>query len=432
MTQPATILYIEDDDAGRLMIQRALTYAGYRVVVASGGLQGLDLARTHRPDLILTNIDLPDLSEDEIMARLRDEAGLVAVPVVALIAAERASDRERVAQAGMTGTIDKPVDVATLTKKIEDYLSGHRDPSSPGALAPVRAAVNREIVQQLETNVRELEATNRDLLRLDQIKHDFIQLTAHELRTPLTTVYGYNRLVQTSPAIQEMIERDPQVKAVLAGLSESIERLNGVISEIITISRIASGRVELKLGPTNLHDVIKRVIDGYAQVIEQRSLILHYDLDEWPSQFFADSSLLELAYSNLLSNAIKYTPDGGAITLRALVGDGWVQTRVMDTGIGIDTDQQQLIFDHFYTAGDTQLHSTSKTAFRGGGLGLGLAIARGVVEAHGGRIWVESEGCDEERMPGSTFTIEIPLKTQVPNAYFRRAGGVSRPTGTAQ
>ncbi|HML23969.1 MAG TPA: hybrid sensor histidine kinase/response regulator [Aggregatilinea sp.] len=430
MTQPATILYIEDDDAGRLMIQRALTYAGYRVVAASQSMHGLELARTHRPDLVLIDIDLPDMSEAELMMRLRAEPGMAAVPVVALIAADRASEHDRAARAGMTGTIDKPVDVATLTKKLEDYLTGHHEPPDPSALAPVRAAVNREIVQQLESNVRELEAINRDLLRLDQIKDDFIQLTAHELRTPLTTVYGYNRLVQTSPAIQEMMARSPEVQAVLSGLSESIERLNGVISEIITISRIASGRVELKMGPTNLHEVLKRVIDGYAQVIEQRSLTLYYDLDEWPSQFFADSSLLELAYSNLLSNAIKYTPDGGAITLQATVSDGWVVTRIMDTGIGIDPDQQQLIFDHFYTAGDTQLHSTSKTAFRGGGLGLGLAISRGVVEAHGGRIWVESEGCDEERLPGSTFTIEIPLKTQIPNIHMRRSHGASQRPGS--
>ncbi len=410
------------------MIQRALTYAGYRVVVASGGLQALELARQHHPDLVLTDINLPDLGEVEITERLRAETGQGAIPIVALVAAERASDHERAVRAGMTGTIDKPVDVATLTKKIEDYLNGHDGSPDAGSLVPGRAAVNREIVQQLESNVRELEAINRDLRRLDQIKDDFIQLTAHELRTPLTTVYGYNRLVQTSPAIQEMMAKNPEVNAVMSGLSESIERLNGVISEIITISRIASERVELKLGPTNLRVVIRRVVEGYAQVLEQRSLTLHYDLDDWPSQFFADSSLLELAYSNLLSNAIKYTPDGGSITMRASVSDGWVRTQVTDTGIGIDPDQQQLIFDHFYTAGDTQLHSTSKTAFRGGGLGLGLAITRGVVEAHGGRIWVVSDGCDEDRLPGSTFTIEIPLKTQVPNVFTRRLGRASSGT----
>jgi signal transduction histidine kinase len=84
-----------------------------------------------------------------------------------------------------------------------------------------------------------------------------------------------------------------------------------------------------------------------------------------------------------------------------------------DTGIGISKEDQARIFERFYTAGDTQLHSTSKTAFRGGGLGLGLAISKGIIEAHGGRIWVESEGRDEERLPGSTFYIDLPIQARI-------------------
>ena len=119
--------------------------------------------------------------------------------------------------------------------------------------------------------------------------------------------------------------------------------------------------------------------------------------------------LLELALYNMIGNAIKYTPDGGVVTLVAKSGVTSVVLTVKDTGIGISKEDQARIFDRFYTAGDTQLHSTSKTAFRGGGLGLGLAICRGVIDAHGGRIWVESEGRDEERLPGTTFFIELPL-----------------------
>ncbi len=418
MTRPTTILTIDDDDAGRLMIQRALSYAGYRVLAARRASEGVDLALQHRPDLILTGLDLADLNGSEITARFRATPELAEVPILALVPGDQPAARRRALAAGVTGTIDKPVDVATLTTQIEAAL--HHEPDPGKRAEPVQEAYNRERVAQLESNVRELEAINQELLRLDRIKDDFIQLTAHELRTPLTTVYGYNRLVQTSPAIQEMMAQNEEVRACLTGLGESIERLNVVINEIITISRIASGRVELRLGPTNLRDVIRRVVDGYAQVVEQRSLLLYYTPEEWPTQFFADAALLELAYSNLLSNAIKYTPDGGTIMLRAQVEGDLIRTSIADTGIGIDLDQQELIFDHFYTAGDTQLHSTSKTAFRGGGLGLGLAIARGVVEAHGGRIWVESEGYDEQRLPGTTFHVEIPLRTKVPPGYVRR------------
>jgi signal transduction histidine kinase len=417
MTQQRTILYIEDDEASRVLIERVLTYAGYKVLIATRALEGIDLARRHRPDLILTDINLPDLSGREITIRLRSDPQLAGVPIVALTAQSHAFERDKTFVAGVDGYITKPIDVATLTEKIEGYLGGERDEVDTEALQPARQAYNRELVERLEANVRDLEAAYSDLRRLDQIKDDFIQLTAHELRTPLTTVHGYCRLVQTSSAIQAVMAQDPEVHACLTGLIDSVERLNSVVNEIVTVSRIASGRIELRLGPTNLVEIFDRILRDYAQVIGQRDLQLEItpEPEDWPPTFYADVSLLELALGNLLGNAIKYTPDGGTVRVEAKVTDNrHVLISVQDTGIGIDPDDQRHIFDRFYTAGDTQLHSTSKTAFRGGGLGLGLAICRGIVGAHGGKIWVESEGCDEEKLPGSTFFVELPFRIKMP------------------
>ncbi len=416
MTQQTTILYIEDDEASRALVQRVLSYAGYRVLIATRALEGIDLAKKHRPDLILTDINLPDLSGREITVRLRADPRLVSVPIVALTAQSHAFEREKTFVAGVNGYITKPVDVSTLIEKIELFLQGHSESIDAATLQMAQRAYNQELVERLEANVRDLEARNRDLRRLDRIKDDFIQLTAHELRTPLTTVYGYSRLVQTSTAIQNVMSQDLDVNACLTGLIDSIERLQNVVDEIITISRIASGRVDLKLGPTHPGELIRHAIDDYSTVIKQRHLTLHYDITTWPPSFFADAALLELAFSNVLGNAIKYTPDGGTITLGAATSDDtMLRITCTDSGIGIDPQDQPHIFDRFYSAGDMQLHSTSKTAFRGGGLGLGLAISRGIIEAHGGRIWVESEGCDEIRLPGSTFHIELPLNTTMPS-----------------
>ena len=150
--------------------------------------------------------------------------------------------------------------------------------------------------------------------------------------------------------------------------------------------------------------------DDFAQTSQQRNQSLSFDPRQWPTLIQADSDLIGLALSNLIGNAIKYTPDGGVINVSARIQVNSVIIAVKDTGIGINKDEQRRIFDRFYTASNTQLHSTSKTAFRGGGLGLGLAICRGIIEAHGGRIWVESDGRDEEKLPGSTFFGDLPLQ----------------------
>ncbi|MBN1679643.1 MAG: hybrid sensor histidine kinase/response regulator [Anaerolineae bacterium] len=410
MVNQITILYIEDDDASRRLIERFLVTAGYNVLSASRALEGIDLAKTHRPDLILTDINLPDLSGRDIAVRLRTDPTLESVPIVALTAQSHSLEREKTFVAGVTGYITKPVNLGTLIDKIERYLHGEKDRVDVSALKSAQQAYREELVARLEDNVRELEASNQELRRLDRIKDDFIQLTAHELRTPLTTVYGYSRLVQSLDVIQQVMAQNPEARACLVGLVDSIERLSVVINEIVIVSRIASGRVDLKPGTANLKKVIERVIEGYQQASEQRQLTVKVDPETWPTEIFGDELLLDLAFSNVFGNAIKYTPDGGTITLQAEIQETRVQISVHDTGIGINPDDQRRIFDRFYTAGDTQLHSTSKTAFRGGGLGLGLAICRGIINAHHGKMWVESDGCDEDRLPGSTFYINLPLE----------------------
>jgi signal transduction histidine kinase len=126
-----------------------------------------------------------------------------------------------------------------------------------------------------------------------------------------------------------------------------------------------------------------------------------------------DSARLEQVFVSLLSNAIKFTPDGGQILVTGEVKGSWAESEaveicVADEGIGIDRDQQALIFEKFYRPEDPLQHSTDEVGFKGAGPGLGLSIARGIVEAHGGRIWAESPGRDEKRCPGSRFFVLLP------------------------
>jgi signal transduction histidine kinase len=416
MSPAPTILYIDHDDARRSRIWGALTQAGGQVALAVSALDGLEEAQRLQPDLILIEGDLRDRRTHHLVSRLRADPALDAVPIVALTAPGRAPRRDRTSDAGLDGWIADSTDDPTLVQRLMNWLADFYPDGGAGADAQPLAA--QDTLTRLEASVRELEASNRLLRRLDRIKEDFIQLTAHELRTPLTTVYGYSRLVQTSPAIQELMARDPEVRACISGLVDSVERFHRVIDEIIVVSRIASDHLDLKWSPTSLAGLAERVLKDYAGIAGQRGIALDADLVRESELFFADAGLLELALGNLLGNAIKYTPDGGKITFRgAIADDAAVTISIHDTGIGIDPDEQEQIFDRFYAAGDAQLHTTSKTAFRGGGLGLGLAICRGIVEAHGGQIWVESEGCDPDRLPGSTFVLQLPLERTPPGAF---------------
>jgi signal transduction histidine kinase len=130
---------------------------------------------------------------------------------------------------------------------------------------------------------------------------------------------------------------------------------------------------------------------------------------------YMDGPRIMQALRNVINNAIKYTPDGGTITIDGRTLPGFIEVTIGDTGIGISAEDQTAIFEKFGQLGRVDLHSSGKTKFKGGGPGLGLPIARGILEAHGGSIWVESEGYDEIRNPGSTFHILIPARTESPD-----------------
>lgn len=408
-----TILYIEDDPASRMLVERTLKHAGYKVLVAERGLEGIDLARRENPDLILTDINLPDISGREVTTMLRSDARFQHTPIVALTAQAFDEQRELTMAAGITGYLTKPLDIEALPGRIEHYLKGNKDAISAERMAEAQIRYTREVVGRLEARIRELEFSNNELRRLDKMKDSFIQLTAHELRTPLTLVYGYSRLLEDSPAIKSVANQDENIKTLIKGLTEAIQRMQGIINEILTISRIMTNQIDMSVSAVDPAYIVQRVVGHYKHALESRRLTLHFDPATWPHKMRGDAELLMLAISSLISNAIKYTPDHGHIYITAQADEQQIRVCVRDTGIGVAKEEQERIFERFHTAGDTMLHSTSKTAFRGGGLGLGLAVCKGIIDAHGGRVWVESAGLDLEKLPGSEFIVVLPLVAHV-------------------
>jgi len=272
---------------------------------------------------------------------------------------------------------------------------------------------NEELEEKVRERTQDLREAYEKLELLDKNKLDFIKVVSHELRTPMTTFTGYSQMLDSNPIVQG----DSMLSAAVKSIRDSSIRLKEIVNMMLDVVKIDSGTLEIILESVSHSVVLGKVHEAVLEPLKERNLSLTMDgLDTLP-EIEADPELLYKVYYNLVLNAIKYTPDGGSITVvgRKLAEDvnssldAGIQIVVSDTGIGIDPNFHELIFTKFYQTGKVELHSSGKTKFKGGGPGLGLAIARGIILAHGGRIWVESPGYDESTCPGSHFVVTLPL-----------------------
>ncbi len=271
----------------------------------------------------------------------------------------------------------------------------------------IRNEENERLNQQLTT-------ANIELSRIGQAKSDFIDIASHELRTPLTQVTGYNEM------LGEMIGTDSLEQTVGVEMTDRVrqaaDRLEKIVATMLDVSRIDTETLALDISPVRISIILQRVAHTWAAALEQRKQILEIgDVDQLPI-IMADGERLVQLFSSLVQNAIKYTPDGGHIRITGrLVNDDQgrsVEMIVADTGVGIARADLGRIFEKFYRVDDVLFHSSGDIKFKGAGPGLGLTIARGIVEAHGGAIWAESRGRDEDAYPGAEFHVLIPERTQ--------------------
>jgi signal transduction histidine kinase len=262
---------------------------------------------------------------------------------------------------------------------------------------------------------KELANANLELERLDQAKSDFINVASHELRTPLTQVRGYTEILSDMSGDNSLTP--DMANRMTAGISKATRRLEEIIDTMFIISKIDTQTLALDPSMTSVSTLVSTAVDTWTTALEERKQTLTVEgLADLPS-ITADAKRLQQVFSHLIQNAIKYTPDGGVICITGRrLGEGMpsrdqsIEIVVSDTGIGIAPEDLDRIFEKFYRVGDVLLHSTGKTKFKGAGPGLGLTIARGIIEAHGGRIWAESAGHDEEACLGSQFHIVMPVQ----------------------
>ena len=274
---------------------------------------------------------------------------------------------------------------------------------------------------EMETRVEhissEMEKVQRKMERVDKSKSAFISVAAHELKTPITLIDGYASMME------DLIQDDSGIPldGLLTGMQTGIKRLRSIVDDMLDVSMIDNDLLSLNFQPIQLENLFEILYRDLIETVNKRKQTLDIKpfegSDVW---IYVDSARIMQALRNILDNAVKFTPDGGTITVGGRILPGLIEVTISDTGIGIEQDNQAVIFEKFGQLGRVDLHSSGKTKFKGGGPGLGLPISLGILKAHGGSIWVESPGYDEDECPGSVFHVLIPVRTESPETKMAK------------
>jgi len=371
------VLVLEDNPEMSRFLADCLA-PDWRVATAFDGCQGLEKALTLRPDLILSDIMMPAMSGDVLVHELRAHPELDGVPIIVLTAKADDELRVRLLREGAQDFLTKPVASEELRARVANFVMLKR---------------TRDVLQgALSSQSRDLATLADELAAANRAKDEFLAVLSHELRTPLTSILGWSFLLRRGQLDARETER------ALATIERNVKLQARLVEDLLDVSRAITGKLRLNAEPIALAPVIQAAIDSVRPAAETKEILLEASLGPETHVISGDAERLQQVAWNLLSNAIKFTPRGGRVEARlAHVGEH-VRLTVSDNGAGIKPALLPRLFGHFW-----QVDSSITRAH--GGLGLGLAVVRHLVELHGGTVRAESRGEGQ----GATFTVSLPL-----------------------
>ena len=392
-----TILIIDDNPTNLGVLVDYLEAFGLEIMTARSGQDGLEKAVYFPPDLILLDVMMPGIDGFETCRRLKKNEVTRDIPVIFITALTNTEDKVVGFQVGAIDYITKPFQQAEVLARVTTHLQ--------------LRGLTEHLEQKVEERTEALNQAYQTLERLDKAKADFIDVMSHELRTPMTAVDGYTQLLKEYTTLSD----DPQASDLMDKILIGSERMLGIINHIFDATRIENNVLTLRRVPLALDEVIGTVCQEFEPVLAQRELTLICDNLKDLGMIEGDNRLLSKAFYHLIINAIKYTPNGGQISIagrhKVLEAEPLqIEIVIKDTGIGLDPEHHLLIFERFYQVAPVASHFSGATSYKGGGPGLGLTIAKSVISRHGGQVWVESEGQDEETFPGCRFFVRLPIK----------------------
>ncbi len=397
------LLVVEDHPDMNRFIQESLSDE-YRVAAAMNGKEALQIINKEKPDLLVSDVMMPEMSGDELVGEIRKKPELDLVPILLLTAKADDELRIKLLKEGAQDYIMKPFSVSELRARVSNWITVKR-------VHDILQAETEQQTRDLETLAREVTSKKRDLqgaldsmrvlrdqaIRVSKLKSNFLSMISHELRSPLTAMQLQLQILKRDPkATVSDKQRD-----IVQRIERSTARMTELIDSLLQYVRVESGKLTTEIEPTDISALAESLIGDFRPEAEAKGLALKLNKEGDVPVLATDPRLLQLILTNLLANALKFTDKGG-IEITLSKANGSCRIVVADTGPGISPSDQERIFEPFEQVGSTREKNMP-------GVGLGLAIVRQILTALGGKVELESQ-VDL----GSRFVVSLPYQ------YFTR------------
>jgi signal transduction histidine kinase len=375
---PASILVVDDHPANLTAARAVLEPLGQEIVAVSSGEQALVELSARKFVVALLDVNMPGMTGLDLARTIRETNHQNAsLPIIFLTAME--TDTAQIRDAYATGAVDyvhKPIEPDILRSKVATFVDLYRTGQQ----------LAREIAARAE-----IEAARAAAEQSNREKDEFLAILSHELRTPLTAILIRCHVLLSGSSDPTAIERG------LRMIEHSAQREAYIIDNVIEMGRLATSSVVMDMGMVDVAAVLREVVDRVSWNAGQQNIALAVTIAPEPAKVWGDGQRLRQALFNVVSNAVKFTPPAGRIDIRLEREPAHVVVRVIDTGIGFSAEVAARLFEKF-----KQADSSSTRPY--GGLGLGLAVARHIVELHGGTIRAHSAGPAQ----GAAVTVTLP------------------------
>jgi two-component system sensor histidine kinase/response regulator len=377
MNAKPTLLIVDDEERNIRLLKALLAPQNYNLREAMNGEEALQRIAEEPPDMVLLDVMMPKINGFEVCRRLKQDEKTKTIPVILVTALSEKQHRVQALEAGADDFISKPVDQTELTVRVKSLLR------------------IKSYQDEISDRLLEIAAKNARLLELEKVRDGLSHMIVHDLRNPLTAISTYLQL--SSLDAENLSESQQKRVDRCLFFCQELERM---IQTLLDISKMEEGKMQLNREAIDLSEMVGEVLERFTPTGEERKIALSFSGNGDIPKIALDRSILKRVITNLVDNAIRYTPKGGAIAV-SLDSAPWeelVCLSVKNSGSGLPAEYHQKIFDKFEQV------RLKKDGDRAGSSGLGLTFCKMAVEAHGGKIWVESEGLGK----GCTFLIQLP------------------------